>query len=187
MSEEELIDLLEKGDRRAYAYVYKNYFSMVCPFILQNSGTLEEAKEVFNDAFLVLINKVQNEDMKFTAKVSTYLFAVARLQWLDRLRKKQAKKTLKITSLDNLTKEIEDLTNLSKDIESNKRYRILMTVFNSLKEDCREVLFAFYGQDISLKEIAEEQGYSDDYARQKRKRCMDNFKEKALNALKKLF
>jgi len=77
---------LRNKDNRAYDILYKFYFPVVESFILKNSGNSDDARDIFQETILVLLNKVPREDFELTSSLKTYLFSISSNLWLKRLR-----------------------------------------------------------------------------------------------------
>ncbi len=77
---------LRNKDNQAYEILYKFYFPVVESFILKNSGNRDDARDIFQETILVLLNKVPTEDFELTSSLKTYLFSISSNLWLKRLR-----------------------------------------------------------------------------------------------------
>src|SRR6478672_709949 len=94
MKDNEIIESIRKGNReKPIRYLYKE-FPMIRTNILASGGNKEIAEEVFNDALLLLIEKVSNPSFELSSKLSTYLFGIARFLWKNELRKLNRKQDL---------------------------------------------------------------------------------------------
>ena len=77
---------LRRRDEAAYQLLYRAYFPMIERLVVRNSGTPDDARDLFQDTLLVLVGQLDDEDWSLTASLKTYLYAVAHRQWLARLR-----------------------------------------------------------------------------------------------------
>ena len=64
-SEAELLQGVRDNNEHAIKTIYKLHFPMVENFIRQNGGAIQDAKDVFQDGFLVLYRNVKNADFGF--------------------------------------------------------------------------------------------------------------------------
>ena len=83
--DEELLASLKKGDERALGMLYKLHFPMILHFIVSNSGTEQEAKDIYQEAIIILYENIQRDDFELTCKIKTYIYSVCRRQWLKKL------------------------------------------------------------------------------------------------------
>jgi RNA polymerase sigma factor (sigma-70 family) len=173
---EEILVGLRKRDTNVLDYVYKNFFHQIKVFVNKNNGTDEDAKDVYQDAILVIYQKAKNEDLTLTCSFNTYLYSVCRLLWLKQLEKRKLKnlfleESAKFVELDN------DVTNL---YYSNERFKLYQDHFSKLSYNCQKILELFLAQ-IQLKEIARILGLKSDlYVKKRKHQC----KEKLISSIK---
>ena len=88
--------------------LYLGYFPMVLQFILNNSGDEADAKDVYQEAIIVLYNKIKSGNFELSSKLKTYLFSVSRRIWLKMLAQ-QSKKTNIIADFEVVLAVEEDV------------------------------------------------------------------------------
>jgi len=176
----EWLERLRQGDRNAIEKVYRWAYPQCCNWIVRNSGTVEDARDLFQEALMVLVRKTRDPDFQLTAHVKTYLFSIMRNLWLKRLRQKGRNPVdLKIDDEgSHLQLVSEDEIEEKKELESKHEH--IAAAIEETKEDCKKILIAFYFQRTPLKVIAEMMDYSASFAKVKKKRCMDALKKKVL-------
>ena len=105
-----------RSNERAYTAVYSQYYARIENFIVQNSGNQEDAADVFQDAILVLLDKVKTKNDEMRSSIYTFLYSVSRNIWFNRLKRKQ--------TFDNIIKEnkIENLEEVSYEILEDEEY-----------------------------------------------------------------
>ena len=52
MNETEIFERICKGDEKALELLYKKYYRMMTKLVITNSGTEEEARDVYQDALI---------------------------------------------------------------------------------------------------------------------------------------
>ncbi len=109
---------LKLADEKIYKELYNTNYMSVEQFILKNSGTIHDAKDIFQDTMLVLVKKVQADNFVLTSSIDTYLFAISRNLWLKRLRN--------ISTHPNISMNKQDFSDLQEDnttaLENEKTY-----------------------------------------------------------------
>ena len=65
--------------------LYLAYFPMVLQLIINNNGNEDDAKDIYQEAIIVLYNKVKGGDFELSSKLKTYIYSVCRRLWLKRL------------------------------------------------------------------------------------------------------
>ena len=171
-----LLEGLAKDDKKAIETIYKNNYNTIQALIINNNGTADDAKDVFQEAMIVLYQKVKTGSFELNCQIKTYLYSVCRRLWLKRLL--QQNKFL--SSNDNQ----EDLVLIDDDIEEHEKrdleFTMMEKAMNGLGEPCKSLLEAFYLQKRQMQDIASSFGYTNaDNAK--------NQKYKCLMRLKKLF
>ncbi|TND10621.1 MAG: sigma-70 family RNA polymerase sigma factor [Bacteroidetes bacterium] len=169
-AEEELISGLKRGDDEAFRKVYVLHFNMIRYLVIKNSGQEEDADDVFQDALVVLFEKLNSADFVLTSSLKTFLYSVCRNLWLKRLGKNKREAFTDFEDFDLAAAEEEES---EKTEEKAKLRRHLQ----SLGEQCRKVLTLFYYFKKSMEEIAADLGYTNaDNAKNQKYKCLQRLK-----------
>lgn len=162
---------LKTQDPAIMRRIYRDYYPVIRNHVLQNSGSEEDADDLFQETVIIIYRQVR-EDRKIDCSLSTYFHSVARLQWLKELRRR--KKYSRGEDHRELIENLEDYSpGVSSEIEGSERMAIYQRAFSRLGEDCRKVLSMFYDK-ISLREIARIMGYaSEKYAKKRKFKCKE--------------
>lgn len=166
-SDEELLNGLVTRNEKVLREYYTLYYPGIRRFIVANNGNEEDARDLFQDALLILFQKVRGQQFELTCSLSTYLYSVSRYLWLKELEKRK-----KIT---HQTMDPEDFIDTDSDIgrlsEYNERMRLYRIHFEKLSSDCRKVLGLFM-EGHTIAEITIIMGYSSEqHTRNRRYRC----------------
>src|SRR5690606_7467668 len=144
------------GDGEVLNKVYKSYYPVIASLVLRNDGSEIEAKDVFQEAVILLYEKLQQKDFKLTCTVKTFLYAISKRLWL----KKWHEKSVKVFDTE-FDAELGDINLLLKDHQEEERNYIKMEdALKKLGEPCATLLKDFYLEDLSMAEIAEKFGYT---------------------------
>lgn len=154
--------------------LYAAYFPMVLQFILNNNGDEDDAKDVYQEAIIVLYNKVKSGSFELSSKLKTYIYSVSRRIWLKKLAQ-QSKKTNNIADFEDILAVEEDLEqHEQKDMQFDK----MKTALDSLGEPCKTIIQDFYIHDQSMQEICEKFGYTNtDNAKTQKYKCLQRLKK----------
>lgn len=169
-----LLQGLATNDRKAVETIYKQHYNMVQALIINNNGSTDDAKDVFQEALIVLYEKVSSGTFELNCQLKTYIYSVSRRLWLKRLMQ-QNKFTL---HGDN-----EDLTvAVDEDAEEHERrnteFVMMEKAINSIGEPCKSLLEAYYMQKQSMQEIAASFGYTNaDNAKTQKYKCLTRLKK----------
>ena len=161
MSDEEVIAKIKKGDERALDFLYKKNYKMMTNMIIKNNGSEDEAKDIYQEALIVVWQKVLSPDFVLSSKLSTYLYSICQNLWRKELERKN-----RHTGEDEITKT--EIT----DIDKKERIEVINQCINDLGETCRSILTYYYFDDMSMAEIAEKMGFANaDTAKTKKYKC----------------
>jgi len=176
INEQILLKGLVNNDSKAIDTIYKDNFSMVQAFILNNNGTYDDARDIFQEAMITLYEKAKSESFVLTCQIKTYVYSVCRRLWLKRLQQ-MGRFVVQSESLEETVPVEEDLEVHEK---RNADFAIMERSLNSLGEPCKSLLESYYIHKKGMTEISAEFGYTNaDNAK--------NQKYKCLMRLKKLF
>jgi RNA polymerase sigma factor (sigma-70 family) len=175
-TEQALLKGLANNDSRAIETIYRDNFGMVQTFILQNNGSYDDARDIFQEAVIALYEKAQSQSFVLTCQIKTYVYSVCRRLWLKRLQQ-MGRYHNQVDSLEETVPVEEDLEMHEK---RNAEFAIMDRALGSLGEPCKSLLEGYYLKKMGMQELAAEFGYTNaDNAK--------NQKYKCLMRLKKLF
>src|SRR5882757_9391426 len=83
--EEALISELRKKNEAALKQLYRDNYTMILKLVVNNNGTEEEAKDVYQEAIIHFYERLSQAEFALTCKIKTYLYAVCRKLWLQKL------------------------------------------------------------------------------------------------------
>lgn len=163
-----LIASLRNKEADVIRRIYQEHFSLIEHMVLANSGSKEDALDLFQDGMMVIYRKAREGDLELTCSFKTYLFSVCRNLWLKRLRKNR---NLEVTILTD--EESIDTENLETTFDEQERYRFFKSKLSQLGTDCQQVLTLFF-EGASMVRIAEIMGFaSEGYAKKRKFKCKE--------------
>lgn len=170
---------LRKGEGQAIMQLYEQAFDYCASFVLKNSGTLEDAKDVFQEVLLVFIKKLRDKEFVIEYDFKAYLYKITSNLWLKRLN---AQKKIGLYLVVDEPKARIDLVakdDLPEKKALEKRHQLLYASLKQLKEDCQQLLHYTFFDKRSNFEIAQIMGFtSNNFVSQKRVRCLKYLKKK---------
>jgi len=159
---------LRNNDQHVLRSLYAAHLPAVRHYVLQNSGSVDDAQDVFQEAMTTLWLCVKEGRFENSASNDPggFLFRVAKNKWLDVVRS-AAHKRMKVVSDEQLHAEVDDVTD---DIE--EKLLRLRGVYDKLDDKCRNVLDQFYFERKDLATIAANMGVEEESIRTIKYRCM---------------
>ena len=151
----DLIERIRANDREVLADLFIRYRKLVFGHVLRHGGDEHDAEDMLQEAIIVLWQKAASPDFELTARLSTYLLAVAKNKWLAVLRKR---KRISDVPLDAETPGDEpDALDRVLDAETQSRIQVALAAITPV---CREMLLLFYFEERSFEEIAAMMGFA---------------------------
>lgn len=183
---DDLLTKFKRNDGSAIKEIYRLVFPACSQLIINHHGTMDDARDIFQEALIILHRNVRRKDFTLNCTSKTYIYSIVRNLWMQRQQQYQ-KKGLELI-MDEPEKEFviiqQDELEFKKEME--QKHTIIAQCMNMLKEDCQKILLGFYYKKQSLTELAEELGYSNNFIKVKKGRCMKTLREKAQQLLNML-
>ncbi|WP_207632767.1 RNA polymerase sigma factor [Foetidibacter luteolus] len=175
MTQEEILQNLKSADiNSSVTFLYSNYFEQVVRSIASTGGNRQDGADIFQEAVIVLIDKVKTGAFKQQSGVGTFLLAIAKNLWLHEMRTRGRRvKREKMFMQDVPTGQEPE----SRVANPAGRYSITQ-LLQSTGEVCMKILTGFYYQDKSMRELLEEFNYENEQVLRNRKsKCMKKIKD----------
>src|SRR5690606_37141650 len=169
------------GDSLTIQSLYDEFFPMVFHLVVTNNGSEDEAKDIFQEAVMVLYDRAQDPEFGLSSRLKTYLYAVCRRLWLKQLAQQHR------TFTD--VADYEDRLPVEDDLEKQKKedtdFVVMDDALEKLGEPCRTILLDFYISNLSMQEICDKFGYTNaDNAKNQKYKCLQRLKRLFFNANK---
>jgi RNA polymerase sigma factor (sigma-70 family) len=173
-NEQVLLRGLAANDRKAIETIYRAYYSMVQTLVINNSGTSDDARDIFQEAIIVLYEKAKSGSFELHAQLKTYIYAVCRRLWL----KKLAFYKRFSGDLANAPETIATEDDLEIYEHRTKDFEMMEQALQHLGEPCKELLESYYIRKKNMSEIAKEFGYTNaDNAKNQKYKCLMRLKK----------
>lgn len=177
--DQDLIQGIAQGRPEALETVYQNHFPIILNYILKNSGNEEDAKDTFQEAVIVLYDKIITGDFQLTSRLQTYLYSVCRFIWLKKLSNNDQMEV-------SLNQELGDHLVYKDDIEDSEKkevqFSLMDEALNLLGEPCKTIIKDFYMYDLSMQDISDKFGYTNaNNAKNQKYKCLQRLKKLYFN------
>ncbi len=171
----EILEGLRKNEDSAFRIIYKQHYSVILHFIISNNGNEQEAKDIFQDAIIVLYKKSKDKSFKLECKIRTYLYSVCRRLWLSELKNKH-KNSIEITDCENFL-----IFNDKKENDfllREQQINIMKDSLEILGQPCSTILKDFYIKKLSMQQIADKMGYTNsENAKNQKYKCLQRLRK----------
>lgn len=164
---------LKSENNSAFGELYKSYFPSVNNFVIHNNGNPNDSEDVFQDAMIVLLEKLRNDNFHLTASLKTYVMAISKNIWLNKLRK-----VYKEVDFDNENR-IAFFEEIDSAIENEKNYMDkLQNYLHKITEHCKGLIHDMFFKEKTIEQIKKEYGYSSVHNAQNQKhKCIEQIRK----------
>lgn len=172
--ETDLLKGLANKEKHAIETIYRENYSLVQYLVINNNGTEDDARDVFQEAMMVLYEKSLSDSFELNCQIKTYIYSVSRRLWLKRLQlSRRFEPQLEI---------LEEVVPVEEDLDSheklNQQYSIMKAAIGKIGEPCKSLLEAFYIHEKNMQEIASFFGYTNaDNAKNQKYKCLIRLKK----------
>lgn len=159
----------------AIRYLYRHYFEGLAMYVQQNSGTREDAEDIFQETVLAFIQLVQQNRFRGEASVKTFLFAINKNTWLNELKRK-GRAEARDAKFEKGRETVDE--DISQYIAGREARMQVMDIMDKLGEGCKKILLAFYYENMPMKEILKTMNYENDQVlRNKKHKCLKQLEQ----------
>lgn len=174
-----LIEQLRQGETKAVHELYQLTFRYCASHITSHGGTVENAREIFQEVLVVLFNKLQDPKFNIERSLKSYLYVITKNLWSNYL-KKETKTGLRLIIDEEEKPQLveEDPQALEKKKEQEQLLLRLEQLLSQHSEDCKKLLKLFFYEKKKYREVANIMGYQESYIRKKKKKCIDTLRQR---------
>ena len=182
------ISLFNNKEKKLKEQFHEVSRDMVIAYLQRDfSLSIEDSEDIFNDSFLTLDKNIQDGKLdNLTSSISTYFIGICKNKAREFLRSKNKVVNLSYdpgikeqnTFLDDKVESILMLES-DNDIARRKKEEIVRDVVRDLPSPCNELLWGFYRDGLSMKQLAEKFNYkSESSVKVTKHRCCEKFRER---------
>jgi len=135
------IEKLLEGDSATIKLLYSNLFPMVVNYVKKNSGSYENAEEVFQEALFQLIVRAKAKGVTIKSSFEAYVFTVCKNIWLQELNKR--KKVVRNDYVFEHTYKDEETID---SIINQERQELFEEALSKLTDNCSKLLKAYFNK-----------------------------------------
>ncbi|MDC6366800.1 MULTISPECIES: RNA polymerase sigma factor [Flavobacteriaceae] len=140
---------VQKGDKKAFAQIFRDFYPMACSYLVQHTHSMPEAEEIIQLLFVKIWSK--REGIEIRTSFKSYLYRAAYNDFLNRVEKRK--------TYDKFIEEFKFKVAMEQFQEDKdvleKKIALLNSTVEKLPEKCREILILSKWDKMKHKEIAE--------------------------------
>lgn len=165
----EIIEAIHKGnDREMLTFLYNTILPRVTRYILNNNGTRDDAFDIFQDAVITFHRFVKENRFRKEGNPEVFIFCICRNLWINKAKKD--KKQMRMPEGYELYED--DASTALESIITTERADIVKKMLSKLGKKCEELLKLSVYDNMSLKEISLQMGFtSEDAVKTQKYKC----------------
>ncbi|TFH20973.1 MAG: sigma-70 family RNA polymerase sigma factor [Bacteroidia bacterium] len=176
-TDNELIKGIRHHESPVLDYVYDTYYPIIEGYIIHNQGSCEEARDIFQEAMIVVYNRIKSDQLELTCKFGTYLYAICKNMWIQ----ERKKYLLRAEKLKQQPLVVNDPGPADDPLLQNHLSHLFNKHFGDLSEDCQKIL-SMYFNNFSVEDIRTAMNYKDLHHTADRKyRCKKSLVKRIVN------
>jgi len=176
-SDRELISAIKdvSGTDAALRFLYQEHFDFLSRYVLNNSGSEQDAEDIFQEVMVAFINLVRAGKFRGESTVRTFLFSLNKNIWLNDL-KRRGRTEARELRYEKQNDQQDATADVAMELSQTKAQ--LMQAIESLGENCRKILLLFYFENRSMKEMLAHLPYENEQVvRNKKSKCLKKLEE----------
>ena len=172
--EQLLLNGLAQSDKASVEAIYRDNYSIIQSFILNNNGSVDDARDIFQESMVVLYEKSKDKTFSLNCQIRTYLYSICRRLWLKRLQQ--------LSKFGTQVESLEEIVPVEEEVEAHEKkntdFLLMEHAMSKIGEPCKSLLDAYYLQKKSMHDIAAEFGYTNaDNAKTQKYKCLIRLKK----------
>jgi RNA polymerase sigma factor (sigma-70 family) len=173
ISDSNLLEQLKSEDNASFELLYKFYFTSIATYVGNNYGNNEDAEDVFQEAIIVLLQKVRQQNFVLTSSLKTYLFAIAKNIWLKRLRDN---KIITVSNFEKYQFEAETFfTEIKPEKTKDEKVENWLT---KITANCQRILKAIFFYKQPMDSLMKKMGWKNKHtAANQQYKCIQQVKK----------
>lgn len=178
--DQELVDNLRTGKRmdETIKALYRGHFESLSWYIMNNSGSRQDAEDVFQEVVVSFIDLVQKDKFRGESTVKTFLYSLNRHTWLNELKRRG--RALAREERYEKGQERVELDSHHQVADREGKAEVLRLV-GELGDTCKKILLLFYYENMTMKEILEVTDYENEQVvRNKKYKCLKQLEQMIL-------
>ena len=181
-NEKAILEGLARNDSATVEQLYREHYNVIKSLIINNNGSIDEAKDIFQEALIVLYEKARSGSFELHAQLKTYIYAVCRRMWLKKLMLNRRFSG----DLDNAGETISITEDVERYEHRTVDFELMEKALQNLGEPCKALLESNYLQKKNMSEVAQEVGYTNaDNAKNQKYKCLMRLKKIFFSQYKK--
>jgi RNA polymerase sigma factor (sigma-70 family) len=157
MSPHSVTVAIRNKDYKILEKLYKSSYPAIQDLVMNYYGSPDDAKDLFQEAFLVVYDRIKKEDFQLECSFQTFIYSVCKNLWFKELRRRKSI-SMEPYFIDRTNENMNE--EMYSQFRKNMESRLYYKHFKNLSEECRKVI-RLYMKKLKTEQIAQMMGYDD--------------------------
>jgi len=167
LRDKEFVGRIKSNDRTVLGELFMRYKRLVFSYIHRNGGSDADAEDMLQEAIIVLWQKVNSGNFELSARLSTFIMAVAKNKWMGEMRRRR-----KMSGEEVWENSPDDNPSSLERLLSQEQVDWVRRALERISPLCKKLLSLFYFEEKGLEEIARILNFANsDVAKSKKYQC----------------
>jgi RNA polymerase sigma factor (sigma-70 family) len=177
ISDQKIIQEIKNGDPMGVMqHLYDHQYPKLKTYILRNSGSEEDAQDIFQETVMKLFSHIKLGKFKPEYEIGGFMYIVGANAW-----KRKNKGNIHHADIEKIDPGMYQENQTYDKLFDKDKKRIINEFFDKVGENCKALLKLVIFYKMSLKEVSEKLGYSSvDTAKTRHYKC----KQKLIKIIK---
>lgn len=149
----ELLQLIAKGDSKAFEFLYKKHKSALYGFCVYLTGEKMRAQDIFQDAWIKISENANTYQARNSFK--SWSFQIARNLFLNQIKRDKWEEKVGDEELQAIA-DTQATAETEKEYFDKEKNKVLTEIMNGLPENQRVAIVLFLVEDLDHSQIAEQ-------------------------------
>ena len=155
--------------------IYRAHFNGLSWWIMNNSGSRQDAEDIFQEVVVSFVQLVQKDRFRGESSIKTFLFSLNRHAWLNEL-KRRGRAELREERYQKGQESFDDL--VGNELIERETSQQVTGLLERLGATCKKILLLFYYENNSIREILTELHYENEQVvRNKKYKCLKQLEQ----------
>lgn len=150
---------ISKGNTTAESVLLKKYYRQVLFVLQRNTQDAELAKDLCQETFRIMIERLRKEPLEDPEKLSSFLHSIAKNLRIAEFRKSERRQTYPDSELIEQTAS-DQAEQFDELLKERSRIAVRKLIFSMSNERDRTILYRYYIEDCDKEDICLDLGLS---------------------------
>ncbi len=174
LNDKEILNSIRKGENtRILQLLYEKVLPKICKYICKNSGSEEDAFDIFQDGVMIFYKYVISGKFSEKYEIAGFLYTVCKNLWINKARHNRL-----LLRMEENYEGTEMSENILDTIIQEERESEVRRLLAELGEKCRELLQLVFYYQLTTREIINKMGFAnEDTLKTKKYKCKQRLLE----------